>query len=237
MGTHGYSWRIKWSHRHRADPPRGRLELKPCLQRTGLLSVTLQLNLDKGLKKLTQLGTALSLPCKVFFHFLCNACPYSCVLALLISVVKATCCNCLKINQQLLKLPSTQVEKYCKPQGLKRFVFFSCTTASAHNKAVFRLPPPGKIYTMKWKGVQTHLSSRDFAREILHGVMFVHGEVVLDIATSRLTIITDLHSQSHSCYALWEGAMMQSRKFKCWFIPSEVITESSFGSNTFGRAS
>lgn len=234
MGTHGYCWRIEWSHRYRADPPRGRLELKPCLQRTGLLSVTLHLNLDKGLKKL---GTALSLPCKVFFHFLCNACPYSCVLALLISAVKTTCCNCLKINQQLLKLSSTQVEKYCKPQGLKRFGFFSCTTASAHNEAVLMLPPPGKIYTIKWKGVQRHLSSRDFAGEILHGVMSVHGEVVLDIATSRLTIITNLHSQSHFYYALWEGAMTQSRKFTCWFIPLEVITKSSFGSNTFGRAS
>lgn len=107
--------------RYRADHTRGRLGLKPCLQRTGLLSVTLQLNLDKGIKKLTQQGTVLSLPCKVFFYFLCNARPYPCVLALLISVVKATCCNCLKINQQMLKLPSTSVEKYCKPQWCQSF--------------------------------------------------------------------------------------------------------------------
>lgn len=152
---------LEWSSlRQRAGHGRDRLELKPCLQCTGLLSVALQLSLDKIIKKLTQQGTLLSLSYKLF-HFLCNACAYSTVFALLISVIKSTCYNCLKINQQLLKLPAAWVEKYSKPQCLKRKSFPVLLPVPLRKQLLSMLPPPGKIYNTKQRMVQRPRASRD----------------------------------------------------------------------------
>lgn len=176
----------------------------------------MQLSLDNGNKKPTQQGTLLSLSYKIFSHVLCNAYSYSTVFALLISVVKTACCNCLKINQQLLKLPSAQVEKYCKPQWLTRFFcsLYPCQFPQGIS-TYWCCHLQGKSIPWNREWYKDPNLAETFALLILHGLLPVHGEVMLDNATPEQTkpnlcALTYVHWPMCSLYYdLWEWAMAE----------------------------